>query len=60
MALVASILPEIAPREAAFGDVAVTAEGVLCVVQGRLLIGVGDGAITSTPRSHAVRAFRVL
>ena len=59
IALVASILPEIKPDDAVAGDVAVTAEGALCIVQGRLLIGAGDVRMVRLPRREMQRAFRV-
>ena len=59
VALVATILPEVAPRRARPGDVGVLADGALCIVQGRALIGMGETGMVSRPRSDMIRAFEV-
>ena len=59
VALVASLFPEVPSprRRAAVGDVAVTAEGALCIVQGPWLLGVAPEGRVKTPRARIARAF---
>lgn len=58
-AAIGTVMDEVSPTMAQRGDVAMTEQGALMLLEGATLVGPADEGLKRAPRAHAVRTWRV-